>query len=348
PIGFGRLRKRAGRHGAREGLMCTIKIKKVVGVDTNGDNHSDQLIVVGTVEDCSSLEVALFDGGAPPSGAQISDGAASVAATILPAGASSQGVSPTGNEKVFTATFTTADTPLVKGRCGSVRRLGVLAVCDDGKCQDATGWEKPIDCVKDCPAVTITPSVSDQCVGQTRSVSLALVANPFSSGLAADVDFGDGNSTGPVNFVSVDLGNGIVIGSASVPHDYAAPASGSTDFQVTVTIDGRPECKTTATVTVNFCPAAPPPGRCPVGQVTLTVIDSNNNDVTDHIEKGKCLPPGRYRVRAHIVPPHATDAFTWSVDGAAAAGQSDVVAIHGAQLTIELGATSHSVSVIAA
>jgi hypothetical protein len=325
--------------------MCTIKIKAVVGIDDDGDNHSEQLIVVGTVEDCSSLKVALFDGGAPPQGAHISDGAASVTATILPDGVGAQGVSPSGNEHVFTATFTTADTTLVRGRCGSRRKLGVLAVCDkDEKCRDSIGWEQPIDCVTDCPVVTITPSVSD-CAGQTRNVSLSLVANPLSGGLAADVDFGDGSSTEPVSFAAVPQ---TTVGSAATGHSYAAPATGTSTFQITVTIHGRPECVTTADVTVDACPAAPPPGRCPVDQVTL-VVDSNGTDVTAQVANGQCLPPGRYRVRAHIVPPHATTAFTWNVDGSAAVvGHRGVVAIQGAQLTIDLTTQSRSISVIAA
>jgi hypothetical protein len=42
--------------------MCTVKIETVVGVDSNGDGDRDAVIIVGTVEDCSGLQVALFGG----------------------------------------------------------------------------------------------------------------------------------------------------------------------------------------------------------------------------------------------------------------------------------------------
>jgi hypothetical protein len=124
--------------------MCTVKIETVVGVDSNGDGDRDAVIIVGTVEDCSGLRVALF-GSPPPADAQISDGEVSRAATILAAGVSAHGVSPTGNERVFTVTFTLDDTTSIKGRCGSVKQLGLLAVGDDDdKCRDAIVWDKPI------------------------------------------------------------------------------------------------------------------------------------------------------------------------------------------------------------
>jgi hypothetical protein len=79
------------------------------------------------------------------------------------------------------------------------------------------------------------------------------------------------------------------------------------------------------------------------------VFDANGTDVTARIEDGECLPPGRYVVRAGIVPAGATTAFAWSVDGfPAAVGQRDVVAINGPQLTINLATAFRSVSVIAA
>jgi hypothetical protein len=42
--------------------MCTVKIETVVGVDSNEDGDRDAVIIVGTVEDCSGLQVALFGG----------------------------------------------------------------------------------------------------------------------------------------------------------------------------------------------------------------------------------------------------------------------------------------------
>jgi hypothetical protein len=330
--------------------MCTVKIETVVGVDSNGDNERDAVIIVGTVEDCSGLQVAVF-GSQPPADADISDGEVSKPATILAPGVSAHGVSPTGNERVFTVTFTLDDTTSIKGRCGSVKQLGLLTVCDDDdKCRDAIVWDKPIDCVQaECPQITITPDVHDDCVNQTRSVGLSLAANPFSAGLSADVDFGDGTSE-TVDFSVVP---GTNIGIAPAVHNYSAPATGTVTFHVTVTIAGRPDCVTTAEVDVGACPAAPPgPGQgqpCPVDQIRLRVTNSNNTDVTAQIEDGACLPPGRYRVRAQIVPAGATTAFAWRVDGiAAAVGQRGVVAIAGAQLTIDLTTAFRSVSVIAA
>ena len=164
--------------------MCKVKISQVVGVDTNGDGHRDQIIVVGTVENCLALQVALFD-KSPPAGAPISDGVASRAATILAPGVSAHGVTPTGDQRVFTVTFTAADTTIFKGQCGTVptTKLGILAVCDDdNQCRDPVLWEKPIDCVgATCPVVSIVVGEPGECVGQTHSVSLSLVANPFSS-----------------------------------------------------------------------------------------------------------------------------------------------------------------------
>lgn len=322
--------------------MCTVTIRTVVGVDSNADNDRDAIIIVGTVKDCPGLKVALFN-NLPPAGAQISDGTISRAATILAAGVSAHGVSPTGNERVFTVTFTLDDTTSVKGRCGS--RLtgggaGLLAVCDDdSQCRDAVFWDQPVDCEEDgCPEVTITPSVSDECVNQTRSVSLSIVANPFSTGLAADVDFGDGTSIEPAVFSAVNIGGGTVIGSAAAVHNYSVPGTGTTTFHVTVTIAGRPECKTEIDVPVDACPAQPPPppppppGRCPVDRITLRVLNSAGTDITARLEDGTCLAPGRYVVRADILPTGATTAFAWRVDGiAAAVGQRGVVAISGAR-----------------
>jgi hypothetical protein len=330
--------------------MCKVEIRTVVGVDTDGDNQRDQIIVVGVVDNCPGLQIALFD-RVPPAGAQISDGVASRGGTILAAGASAYGVSPTGNERVFTVTFTTFDTTIFKGRCGdrTAGVLGILAVCsNDNACRDSLVWDKPIECEgTECPTVTITVDVSDQCVGQTRSVSLSLVANPFSAGLAADVDFGDGTPSDHIVFSALDLGGGVVLGQAAATHNYAAPGSGATNFQVVVIITGREECATTVDISVPACPGQPP-GKCPVEQVTLVVEDASGNPVTAQLEAGGCLAPGRYVIRAVIVPPGATTAFLWSVDGfAAVIGQRGVVAITGAQLTIDL-TTFRSVSVIAA
>lgn len=216
------------------------------------------------------------------------------------------------NERVFTATFTLDDTTKVKGRCGSLlsdQGLGLLAVCDDDdKCRDAKFWDKPVDCeAAGCPQVTITFDPAE-CVNQTRGISLSLVANPFSTGLQADVDFGDG-TVGTVDFVSMDLGGGIVIGSGTAAHNYSVPGSGQASFHVTVTIAGRPECVTTIDIPLDRCPAStppPPPGRCPVERITLRVFDASGADVTARLEDGACLPPGRYVVRAEIVPAGAT------------------------------------------
>ena len=156
--------------------MCTVKISAVVGVDTNGDGMRDQIIIVGTVEDCSGLRVAILGNAVPPAGAQIADGVSS-AATILAQGASAHGVSPAGNERVFTVTFTLFDTTNFKGDCGTVPLaggLGLLAVCDDdSQCRDAVFWDEPIDCVRvttPCPVVSVSVDPSDSCEGETRSV----------------------------------------------------------------------------------------------------------------------------------------------------------------------------------
>jgi hypothetical protein len=336
--------------------MCKVEIRKVVGVDINGDNQRDKIIIVGIVENCSALKVALFI-NQPPAGAQISDGIVSRAGTILAVGQIAQGVSPGPNQRVFTVTFTLDDTTNIKGRCGSVpSALGILAVCDDDKdCRDSVLWQKPIDCVgADCPVVTVTTDPAAQCQGQTRSVSFSLVANPFSTGLAADVDFGDGTASETVNFTSLDVGGGIVLGQAAAIHTYSVPGTGTTTFQATVTIAGRQDCVTgPVDVPVDTCPTTPPgttpPGTCPVEQITLEVVDRNGNSVTAQIEAGTCLPPGRYVVRAHIVPAGSTTSFAWRVDGfVAAVGQRGVVAITGARLTIDLTTSFRSVSVIAA
>ena len=149
----------------------------------------------------------------------------------------------------------------------------------------------------------------------------------------------------------MDLGGELVIGQAAAGHPYSVPGTGATAFQVTVTVVGRPECVTTVDVEIDNCPSAPsePPEECPVEQVTLRVADSNGIDVTPRIEAGECLSPGQYVVRADIVPAGATTAFAWRVDGfAATIGQTGVVAITGAQLTIDLTTSFQSVSVIAA
>src|SRR6185503_4558353 len=108
--------------------MCNVEIRTVVGVDTNGDNERDEMIIVGVIEDCSGLEVALFN-NLPPPGAQTSDGVVSRAGTILAAGVSAHGISPTGNQRVFTVTFTLFDHTIFKGRCGEriAADLGILA-----------------------------------------------------------------------------------------------------------------------------------------------------------------------------------------------------------------------------
>jgi PKD domain len=339
--------------------MCTVNIRTVVGIDSNGDNDREAIVVVGTIEDCSGLKVALFN-SAPPAGAQISDSAISRAATILAAGVGAHGVTPIGNQRVFTVTFTLDDTTSIKGRCGRVFTgggVGLLAVCDDdSQCRAAVFWDQPIDCVDaGCPQVTITPGAPEACVNQTRSVGLGLVASPFSAGLSADVDFGDGSAAATAAFAQVNLPGGGVIGSASAVHNYSVPGTGTQSFHVTVTIAGRPECRTEIDLSVDACPAGPPPppppppGRCPVERITLRVLDASGTDVTGRLQDGACLPPGRYVVRADIVPAGATSAFAWRVDGiAAAVGQRGVVAINGARLTIELTTAFRSVSVIAA
>lgn len=334
--------------------MCTVEIRTVVGIDTDGDNDRNEIIVVGIVEDCSGLQVGLFN-TLPPAGAQISDSAASRSATILAPGASAHGVVPTGNEHVFTVTFTLGDATMFKGECGTVAAggngMGILAVCDDDEqCREAVFWDQTIDCVDrggDCPVVSIASDVSDQCQGETRSVGLSLVANPFAAGLAADVDYGDGSAPESVTFSSLDIGGGIVIGQAAASHGYSVPGTGTTTFQITVTIEGRPDCVTTVDVDVPECPAEST--ECPVERVTLVVVNSAGTDVTPQIELGDCQPPGRYVVSADIDPPGATTAFAWSVDGfAATVGQRGVTAINGGQLTIELTTSFRSVSVIAA
>lgn len=330
--------------------MCNVEIRTVVGVDTNGDNERDEIIVVGVVEDCPGVQVALFS-TQPPADAQISDGIAARAGTILPVGDSAHGVSPTGGERVFTAAFTLFDTTLFKGRCGDpvAATMGILAVCDnDNQCRDALVWDQPIVCGRaDCPVVSVTVDVSDECVGQTRSVSLSIVANPFSAGLAADLDFGDGSPISSVVFSELNVGGGVIIGQAAASHTYAAPGPGATDVQVVVAITGLAECTTTVDISVSACPGRPP-GECPVERVTLEVEDPNGNSVADQLEDGGCLAPGQYVVRAVVVPPGAAAAFAWSVDGfPAIVGQNGVVAINGARLTIDLAAF-RSVSVIAA
>jgi hypothetical protein len=333
--------------------MCTVTIRTVVGLDTDGDNERNAIVVVGTVEDCSGVKVALFD-TLPAANAQISDGSLGRAATILAPGASAHGVTPSGNERVFTVTYTLADTTNIKGRCGSLlsgQGLGLLAVCDDDeKCRDAKLWDKPVDCEGaggGCPEVAILFDVSDECVNQTKSVSLTLVATPPSTGLAADVDFGDGDSA-HVDFTTV-AGSSI----GTVVHNYSVPGNGQASFHVTVTITGRAECVTEIDVPVDRCPAPQPPppptDRCPVDRIRVRVFDSTGTDVTPRIEQGVCLPPGRYIVRASIQPAGATTAFAWDVDGeSAVVGERGVTAINGPQLTIELTTAFRSISVIAA
>lgn len=328
--------------------MCNIEIRTVVGIDTNGNNQRDEITVVGIAEDCPGLQVALFS-DAPPPGAQLSDGIVSRAATLLAPDEAAHGVFPTANERVFTVTFTLQDHTIFKGRCGTIAAwFGLLAVCDDDdECWDSVLWDQPIDCVgATCPVVTVSFDVSDQCVGETRSVSLSLVANPFTSGLAAEVDFGDGTQSEAVTFASLDLGGGTVIGQAAAGHAYSVPGTGTATFQALVAIVGRPECGTQPVdIPVGRCPERP----CPVDQVTLEVADASGTPVTGQAEAGACLPPGRYVVRANVVPAGATNVFAWSVDGiAAAVGQRGVVAIAGAQLTIDLTTSLRSVSVIAA
>src|SRR4051795_5951989 len=123
--------------------MCTVEIRTVVGVDTDGDNERDEIIVVGIVEDCSGLQVGLFN-ILPPAGAQISDSAASRAASILAPGVSAHGVVPTGNERVFTVTFTLADETVFKGACGTAAAggngMGLLPVFDEDQARSKTGF----------------------------------------------------------------------------------------------------------------------------------------------------------------------------------------------------------------
>jgi PKD domain len=335
--------------------MCTVTIKTVVGLDTDGDNERNAIVVVGTVEDCSGVKVALFD-ALPAANAHISDGSLGRTATILAPGASAHGVSPSGNERVFTVTYTLDDTTNIKGRCGSLlsgQGMGLLAVCDDDeKCRDAKFWNKPVDCEgtgAGCPDVTITFDPNETCVDQTRSVSFSLVANPFSPGLQAEVDFGDGSAVETVDFIEVDIGGGNSIGTAPVVHNYSLPGSGQASFHVTVTIAGRAECVTEIDIPVDRCPTPPPPGRCPVEQIRLRVIDSSGTDVTQQVGAGRCLPPGRYVVQVDILPVGATTAFAWWVDGIpAGVGSGGVAAINGPRLTIDLTTASHSVSVVAA
>jgi PKD domain len=320
--------------------MCTVRIRSVVGVDTDGDGRRDQIIIVGTVQDCSGLQVAL-------------DGVSRVA-TLLAPGVGAHGVSPVGSERVFTVTFTLNDTTIFKGLCGTVAAgsgLGLLAVCNaDSQCRDAVLWDRPINCdTSACPVVTVSVDPSDACNGERRGVSLSVVVNPYAPGLVAEVNFGDGQSE-QVTVSSVDLGDGLVIGQSAVFHTYSVPGSGptggSTTFLVTVTIAGRRDCITTVSLDLANCP--PPPNGCPVDQIALRVLDASGTDVTSRVEAGDCLPPGVYRLRAEIVPPGSTSAFSWRVDGVAAAvGQRDVVAVNGPQLTLSPTAF-RSVSVIAA
>jgi hypothetical protein len=337
--------------------MCSVNISTVVGVDIDGNGERDKIIIVGTVEDCSGLQVAILGNGVlPGAAAQLSDGA-SRTATLLAPGAGAHGVSPAGNERVFTVTFSLNDTTNFKGRCGTVvfGGLGMLAVCnDDSQCREAVLWDKPIGCpTNPCPVVSVSVDPSDACEGESRGVSLSVVVNPFSPGLAAEVNFGDGQSE-QVTVSSVVLAGGLVIGQAGVFHAYSVPGSGatsgSTTFQVTVTIAGRPDCITTVSLDLANCPAPlpPPPGDCPVDQIALRVVDANGTDVTSRLEAGDCLLPGVYVVLAEIVPAGSTNAFSWRVDGfPAAVGQRDVVAVNGPQLTLRPTAF-RSVSVIAA
>ncbi len=332
--------------------MCRIEIRTVVGVDTDGDNARDEVIVVGVAESCSGLHVGLFSGNPPPA-AQPSDGIVSRAATLLSPGQAAHGVSPAANQRVFTVIFTLQDSTNYKGICGTKSApFGLLAVCDDDdRCRDSVVWDQVIDCIgSSCPAVTVTVDVGDQCVDGTRSVSLSLLADPFTSGLAADVDFGDGSPNETVSFTSVTVA-GTAIGMTSVVHTYSVPGTGATTFQVTVTIAGRVECVTRVDVPIDRCrvPDKQPPQGCPVDQLTLQLFDANGTDVTAQAEAGECLPPGRYVVRSNVVPAGVTDLFNWWVDGiAAAVGQLDVVAIADEQLTIDLATEFRSVSVVAA
>ncbi len=335
--------------------MCTVSLRSVVGVDIDGNGERDQIIVVGTVDDCSGLQVAILDNGVlPGAAAQLFDGV-SRAATLLAPGVAAHGVAPAGNERVFTVTFTLNDLTNFKGRCGTVAGgggLGLLAVCDDdSQCRDALLWDRPIDCpTTPCPVLSVSADPSVTCDGVSRGVSLSIVVNPFSSGLVAEVSFGDGQSE-QVSVSALDLGGGLVIGQAAVFHAYSVPGTGTTTVQVSVTIAGRRDCITTVNLDLANCPAPPPPpppDDCPVDRIRLRVVDASGTDVTPLVEAGDCLAPGLYDVRAVIVPAGATSVFSWRVDGiAAAVGQRDVVAVNGPELTLRLTAF-RSVSVIAA
>jgi len=319
--------------------MCEIEIRALVPVDTSGDGERDQIIIVGVVEDCTAVSVGIFNAPVPP-GAPISAAGAVKQATILGAGVSAHGVSPTGNERVFTATFTLGDTTIFKGGCNEppTSPIGFLAVCerDPASCRDDFLWDQLIDCEEgECPDISIDADVSDQC-----NVSLSIIVAPFVQGLSTEVDFGDGTS----ETVAIQEGPtvaGVALGQAAVTHSYDAPTA--TTFQVVVSISDQPECSEVIDIPVPACPPAPTP-PCPVTQVQLALENPPPN-----FREGDCLPPGSYTIVATVVPAGATNTFIWSVDGIqAVVGERGVTAISGNRLTVQLSDSSLSVSVIAA
>jgi hypothetical protein len=231
--------------------------------------------------------------------------------------------------------------------CGGTPKIFITCL-DDGTEQELQG--PPVECPdvpppddRGCPDITLSVDVSDDCESGTRSAAVSVTVVPFAQ---ASVDFGDGSAQESVNLQQVNV-QGTTIGTGAASHNYTAPNAGSTTFQATVTIAGRPECFAVIDVAIAACPQGPPP-NCP-RRVKLRIEDANGVDVTEQVEDGQCLPPGRYWVRATTEPLGVPATFIWNVDGAnAQVGQRDVVAITGDRLTIELGTTFRSVSVIVA
>ena len=284
-----------------------------------------------------AVKVGYFHGGVA-AGAEVEDADGIAEGVILAEGQGVHGVQPDTGQRVFTATFAVADDSSLKGNCGDALAdvLGLAAECDKD-CKDTFDWDKPLDCVpggKDCPELTLTADVPDECDDGTRSVTFTVVLAPFPGGATASIDFGDGSGSEDVPLQSV-LIQDVTFGQASVTHDYAPPASGTQTVTATVTLGDAGECNgVTATVDVPIATCGPT-ADC---ELSLGAADPDPCQGGDRLVTFSVV----------LAPAVAGDAVTLDFgDGSADEEVALLVAPFG-DTTIGQGSTSHSFAAPAA
>jgi hypothetical protein len=259
--------------------VCVLTIHDLVGIDHDGDGLRDEVVVIGTVEDCDAVVVSAVGGAG-------GGAAATASAEILPVGQDAFGIQPAAGERVFLARFgLTSGSSVARGRCGERELVKLRARCEgDPLCSTELNWDAEIRCERDpgpppdgCPEIAVQTDVDEEnCVDGRRLVTVVVTTDPFEPGSTAEVEFAPGDSES-VPLQQLTLG-GDVYGQGSVTRPLVAPESGSTTYPLDVRV-GR--CRAdTIDVVVPACPGSTP--RCP--DITLEAqLDGGCDDEGNRI-----------------------------------------------------------------